>query len=432
MRLRSGHIKTLLILLMAFIGAGSIAYTQYLINRLREKERNSVSLWAKAIEYNGNPRNVAVRDQLKALEGEINRSTTLTSREKQAWTGMLDRSSSDIDSNELNFVASELIIKNRFEIPSVITDSTGKILNSRNVDPKNLNPGLVHHLASINPPIVIHLGSGDHSQKQYVYYGESRTVVLLRYFPFFQLGLLSIFLGLAYYSWSSIRKTEQSNVWVGMAREAAHQLGTPLSSLFGWIALLHEKSLDKNTRHIVDELSNDVERLQNVAERFNKIGSAPELQVQPLAPVLEEVLHYIEKRIPRLGKNVMIDKKIDPDIKTALNADLFRWALENIVKNSLDALDAGNESGIISVHCYQQEDQVLIDIADNGKGIEKKYLKDIFKPGYSTKRRGWGLGLSLTRRIIEVYHRGRVFVEKSTPGYGTTFRIVLKSQPEPT
>jgi len=417
--------RILLILLLVFIGLGSFIYTQYLVSRLRNKERMSVELWAKAIEYNGTPQNVDTRNELKNMANDIESQPGIPEVKKKHWVQELQRAEVDLANAALDFVASELIIKNRFEIPSIVTDSTRSILYSRNIKKSRLNQSLVDKLAKINNPIKIVVGTGSKSQKQYVYYGESATVKLLRYLPYLQFGLLAIFLGLAYYSWSGVKKTEQSNLWVGMAREAAHQLGTPISSLLGWIALLKESD-DINTQNIVHELEQDVERLQDVADRFNKIGSEPELRVQRISSILNEVIVYMERRMPQLGKNVQIRKNLEYDVKANINKDLFQWAIENLIKNALDAIDVNQKGAYISVKTYRNEDDLIIDIEDSGKGIEKKYQKEIFKPGFSTKKRGWGLGLSLTKRIVEEYHNGKLIVAHSSPGKGTTFRITLK------
>jgi anti-sigma regulatory factor (Ser/Thr protein kinase) len=421
----SGRMRIILILLLVFIGLGSFIYTQYLVSRLRDKERMSVELWAKAIEYNGTPQNVDTRNELKNMANDIESQPGIPQVKKNSWVQKLHRAEVDLANAALDFVASELIIKNRFEIPSIVTDSTRAILYSRNIKKSRLSQSLVDKLAKINNPIKIAVGTGSKSQKQYVYYGESATVKLLRYLPYLQFGLLTIFLGLAYYSWSGVKKTEQSNLWVGMAREAAHQLGTPISSLLGWIALLKESD-DINTQNIVHELEQDVERLQDVADRFNKIGSEPELRVQRISSVLNEVIVYMERRMPQLGKNVQIRKNLEYDVKANINEDLFQWAIENLIKNALDAIDVNQRGAYISVKTYRNEDDLIIDIEDSGKGIEKKYQKEIFKPGFSTKKRGWGLGLSLTKRIVEEYHNGKLVVAYSSPGKGTTFRITLK------
>lgn len=423
--LNSAGIKTVLILLLVTVGLGSFIYTQILVGQLRKKERLSVQLWAKAIEYNGSPQNQSIRQELKSVTREIAASSQISEDKKVQWIDVIDRSEADLANAAVDFVTNELIIKNRFQIPSVLTDSVRNVLNTRNIDQKKVDKTTLDHLAEMNPPITIEIGDGARRQKQYVFYGESSTITLLRYLPYLQFSLLAVFLTLAYYSWSSIRKNEQSSLWVGMAREAAHQLGTPISSLMGWIALLKDSLDDEQNLNITHELSMDVKRLQKVADRFNKIGSEPELKVARLEPALREVLGYMEMRKPKVGKQIRFTEHIDTETKLRLNPDLFQWAIENLIKNALDALETNKTDPEISVTTQKLEDQLTIEISDTGRGIEKKYLKEIFKPGYSTKKRGWGLGLSLTRRIIEEYHGGKIFVSSSNPGHGTTFRIEL-------
>ena len=423
--LNSSGVKMVLILLLVVIGLGSFFYTQVLVGQLRKKERLSVQLWAKAIEYNGSPQNQSIRKELKSVTHEIAASPKISQDNKVHWIDVINRSEADLANAAVDFVTNELIIKNRFEIPSVLTDSSRNVLNTRNIAQKKVDQTTLKHLAEMNQPIAIDIGEGPKRQKQYVFYGESSTITLLRYLPYLQFSLLAVFLTLAYYSWSSIRKNEQSSLWVGMAREAAHQLGTPISSLMGWIALLKDNLDDEQNLNITHELSLDVKRLQKVADRFNKIGSEPELKSARLEPSLREVIRYMEIRKPKVGKQIHFVDHIGTETKLRLNPDLFQWAIENLIKNSLDALETNKNNPEISISTQKLEDQLIIEISDTGKGIEKKYLKEIFKPGYSTKKRGWGLGLSLTRRIIEEYHGGKIIVASSAPGQGTTFRIEL-------
>ena len=423
--LNSSGVKMVLILLLVVIGLGSFFYTQILVGQLKKKERLSVQLWAKAIEYNGSPQNQTIRNELKEVTREISASSQVSQTNKVHWIDVIDRSEADLANAAVDFVTNELIIKNRFEIPSILTDSNRTVLNTRNIEQKKVNKATLDHLAEMNQPIAIEIGDGPKRQKQFVFYGESSTITLLRYLPYLQFSLLAVFLALAYSSWSSIRKNEQSSLWVGMAREAAHQLGTPISSLMGWIALLKDSLDDEQNLNITHELSLDVKRLQKVADRFNKIGSEPELKNVRLEPSLREVIRYMEMRKPKVGKQIHFADHIDTETKLRLNPDLFQWAIENLIKNALDALETNKNNPEISVSTQKIEDHVIIEISDTGKGIEKKYQKEIFKPGYSTKKRGWGLGLSLTKRIIEEYHGGKIFVASSTPGQGTTFRIEL-------
>ncbi len=391
--MQSAWLKYILILLLAAIGAASYAYTQFLIGRIVERNRSSVELWARAIEY-------------------IAREAGSESAESQ-----------------LDFVASELVIRDRFQVPAVLTDENGTILIHRNVDSTDLGAALLTRFAALNEPILVEIPIGNgQTVRQFIYYGETDSIRSLRYFPYIQFGLIALVFGLAYLSWSSVRRNEQSRVWVGMAKEAAHQLGTPLSSILGWIELLKTELPDEgDAQEHLRELEEDASRLQLVADRFNKIGSSPELQVQRLDPVLNGVTDYIGRRIPRFGKQVALEREIDPHIKIEANAELLTWAFENLLKNALDAIEPGTGEARIRVTAFQEQGRCLVDIADTGKGIEKKHHADIFKPGFSTKRRGWGLGLSLTRRIIEDYHGGTVSVLRSAPGEGTVIRVTLRS-----
>ncbi|MDX1638765.1 MAG: HAMP domain-containing sensor histidine kinase, partial [Balneolaceae bacterium] len=219
----------------------------------------------------------------------------------------------------------------------------------------------------------------------------------------------------------------QSNLWVGMTKEAAHQLGTPLSSLYGWVELLRdEKKGDEFTENVCNELEKDITRLRGVAERFNKIGSEPELQSKRIGPLLDQVIDYMEQRLPQLGKHVEVRRNFDRNLRAKVNTELFQWAIENLLKNAMDAIKSSSDNAYVEVSTRRMEDDLMIDIADSGVGMDKSVHQEIFKPGYSTKKRGWGLGLSLTNRIIENYHKGRVFVLNSEEGKGTTIRIVLK------
>ncbi len=421
----SNRIKGTLVFFLLVTAIGSFIYTHYLIEKIREKEHSGVELWARAMEYNSRPLYKDTRNELAAIMVEISTNDGIGDMEKSRWVRALNRAESDLSNASLDFIASELIIKNRFEIPSIVVDEENNILGSRNTGNRNLDERIIAEYASQNEPIRIELGAGDMVQEQFIYYGDSAIIRTLQYFPYVQFGLLALFLGLGYLSLSSIKRTEQSNLWVGMAREAAHQLGTPLSSLYGWIALLKEQNNDPETLQIAHEITNDLHRIQMVAERFSKIGSIPELKPKKAAPIIRKVMEYLERRMPQIGKHVTLTMNVRSDKRIMMNPELFAWAIENLLKNSLDAVDSKNGISKVHIEAYEQNNQYVIDVTDNGKGIEKKHKKEIFNPGYSTKKRGWGLGLSLTRRIVEEYHKGRIFVHKTTPGEGTTFRMIL-------
>ena len=407
--------------LLIFLGIGSFAYNQYLVNRVLQQERLSVELWARAIEYTGRPVHTEISQKLLTAINELRQYAAVP----DSIIALIEEAEADRTSQ--NFVASELIIKDRFEIPSIIVDERGEIIFDRNVPESRLNQDLIERFKGMNPPIEVRIGDDNYSQMQYVYYGESPTVQMLRYFPYIQFTLLALLLGIAYVSYRTITRAEQSNLWVGMTKEAAHQLGTPLSSLYGWVELLRdEKKGDEFTENVCNELEKDITRLRGVAERFNKIGSEPELQSKRIGPLLDQVIDYMEQRLPQLGKHVEVRRNFDRNLRAKVNTELFQWAIENLLKNAMDAIKSSSDNAYVEVSTRRMEDDLMIDIADSGVGMDKSVHQEIFKPGYSTKKRGWGLGLSLTNRIIENYHKGRVFVLNSEEGKGTTIRIVLK------
>lgn len=425
----SNRRKIVSVIVLALIAVASLVYTQFIIRNIAAQERESVELWAKGIEYINQEHNPETRELLEQMIQDLNALESLGPNTRTRWVSALRRAQTDLTNEGLEFVANELTIKNLFEIPSIVVDAEGNILHHRNVDERRLGPALVKRFAAFNDPITIVIPDGQGGVEfQYAYFGESAIVQSLRFFPYIQFGLLTIFLGLMYLNISNLRKTEQSNLWVGMAKEAAHQLGTPLSSMMGWVELLRSGTKDQQTIGIVMEIEEDIRRLQNVADRFNKIGSSPEVKSHRVEPVLNDVIDYIEKRLPRIGKNVEIRRSIQSDLKIPMNPDLFAWAIENLMKNALDAIEKGHPAPYVEIRTFVESNQYVIEIEDSGRGIERKYIEDVFSPGYSTKKRGWGLGLSLTRRIIEEYHGGRVYVHKSAPGEGSVFRITLSGQ----
>lgn len=419
-RLTSNRINIVLIGLLILLGIGSFAYNQYLINRILTQEKSGVELWAKAIEYTSNPIQEEISRNLLEASSYLRNNSAVP----DSVIDIIEKAEADRTSQ--TFVTQEIVLsEDRFQVPRIIVNEQGEIMFSNHVDAP-LNQDLIDRFASMHDPIPIKLGDGRNSQMQYVYYGESPTVRYLRYFPYIQLSLLALLLGIGFVSYRAITKSEQSNLWVGMTKEAAHQLGTPLSSLYGWIELLREEKQDDFTQRICNELENDVSRLRGVAERFNKIGSEPELTRQKIAPILEQVLDYMEQRMPQFGKNVELIRKLDSGVQAKVNSDLFQWGMENLIKNAMDAIKSNAAEAYVSVKLHRVENEVYIDVIDSGVGIEKKYHNEIFKPGYSTKKRGWGLGLSLTKRIMEEYHQGKLVVHESERGDGTTMRVILK------
>ncbi|TYP93931.1 Histidine kinase-, DNA gyrase B-, and HSP90-like ATPase [Fodinibius salinus] len=419
--LTSNRINIVLVGLLVLLGIGSFAYNHYLINRILVQERSNVELWAKAIEYTSNPIQEEISQNLLKASNYLQQHTSAP----DSIIALIDQAEADRTSQ--TFVTQEILLsEERFQVPRIIVDGSGQIVFKHHVEGEK-EQELIDRFAQMHDPIEINLGNEQYSLTQYVYYGESPTVRYLRYFPYIQLSLLALVLGIAFVSYRTITKSEQSNLWVGMTKEAAHQLGTPLSSLYGWVELLREEKDDDFTQRICNELENDVSRLRGVAERFNKIGSEPELNRQKLAPILENVLEYMKRRLPQLGKNVEVLQQLDEGVQAKVNSDLFQWAVENIIKNAMDAIKASASSPYVSVKLYRVENEVYIDVKDTGSGIDKKFHGEIFKPGYSTKKRGWGLGLSLTKRIIEEYHSGTLFIHESEVGRGTTMRIILEA-----
>lgn len=442
---RTGPTKWILVLLLVFLGLGSVVYNQYLINRILEQERSSVQLWAKALEFNALPIHqessrllLNVIEQLKSQKA-IPDSLILMLEEVEGLR------------STQNFVTDELILDNRgsFKLPAVLVDDNDRPLEyllldekgepvveysfrnvrSTNVETEEKRLAYVQKLKNMNPPIPITVGDGEEALRQYVYYGESTVVQILRYVPAIQIVVILLLFFIGYTSLVSITRMEQSNLWVGMAKEAAHQLGTPISSLLGWIHLFRDDLPEQSEQHsLLNEIEKDVYRLKGVAERFGKIGSKPELKPLEIAPVLDEAIKYMERRLPKIAGEVNIKTDLQATGLVKLNPELLQWAVENLMKNAMDALQMTQESPNkdITIRSYTGSNGMVLEIADTGIGMDAATKKNIFRPGYSTKKRGWGLGLNLTKRIVEEYHGGELTVTKSEPGVGTTMQIRLK------
>lgn len=325
--------------------------------------------------------------------------------------------------NELKHVLDDLIksfiseiVINSASVPVIYTDSTkANVIEYGNLSEKKLAQGfqaIIEEMSLENQPLEVVIGN---NSKSYIFYQDSDLLKQLKFYPYIQFVIIGLFLLIAYYLFSTSRKAEQNQVWVGMAKETAHQLGTPLSSLIAWVEYLKEKDLDPNT---VAELSKDINRLEMITDRFSKIGSVPKLELQPLKKITVESVNYLKSRI---SSKVAINVSINEDVYAKLNPSLFSWVLENLIKNAVDAMSGNGE---ITITVTDQTQFVYIDIADTGKGVPRSKQKTIFEPGFTTKQRGWGLGLSLVKRIIENYHSGKIFVKHTDPT-GTTFRIVL-------
>ncbi len=320
----------------------------------------------------------------------------------------------------INSFISETVI-NSASVPVVVTDSTQTIiLKKGNIDTLAFNSResmktKLAEMRAVNAPIEVVLpGQG----KQYIFYEDSAVLKQLQMFPVLQLILIGVFLLSSYLIFSTFRKAEQNQVWVGMAKETAHQLGTPLSSLMAWSALLETQGVDKSS---LEELNKDIDRLNTITDRFSKIGSVPELTEANMTETLREMIAYLDSRV---SKKVTITINSEDELLTAhLNKPLFSWVIENLVKNAIDAMEG---IGKLTIDLRRENNRVCIDITDTGKGIPKHQWKTVFEPGFTTKKRGWGLGLSLVKRIIKQYHDGRIYVKWSEAGKGTTFRIELR------
>ncbi len=441
---RTGPTKWLLALLLILIGIGSLVYNQYLINRILEQEKASVQLWAKALEFNALPIH---QESSRLLLNVIDELET-----KEDIADSLIRKLEEIEGmrSMQNFVTDELILDNRgnFKLPAVLVDENDlpleyilldekgravieysfRNVRSANIETEEKRLNYIHKLKNMNPPIPIIIGEGEDALRQYVYYGESTVVQVLRYVPAIQIVVILFLFFIGYTSLLSITRMEQSNLWVGMAKEAAHQLGTPISSLLGWIHLFRDDLPKQAEQHkLLNEIEKDVYRLKGVAERFGKIGSKPELQSLEFAPVLDEAIKYMERRLPKISGEVYIETDLRANGLVKLNPELLQWAIENLMKNAMDALQMAHNSkklGII-VRSYIENNGLFIEVEDTGIGMDATTKKNIFRPGYSTKKRGWGLGLNLAKRIIDEYHGGELTVAKSEVGVGTIMQIQL-------
>ncbi len=314
----------------------------------------------------------------------------------------------------------QMIVQQNKTIPLILTDDKNNIIGTSNVDSAQYkrNPGYFHNklneFQSIREPIEIDFLYG----KQYVSYGESSLLRQLRYYPYIQMGIIVLFLLVVLIALSSAHRSMQNQVWVGLSKETAHQLGTPLSSIEAWLELL--KDNDANTEAVA-EMQKDLDRLKLVADRFGKVGSVPKLEEEDLLMRLKDMVSYMQKRAPAKVK-ITLDANV-PEIPVLISGPLFDWVIENLMRNALDAMDG---VGSIKVNVVDSNSQVYVDVSDTGKGIPKHQLKKVFTPGFSTKKRGWGLGLSLSRRIVDKYHHGSLLVKQSEVGKGTTFRIILR------
>ncbi len=324
-----------------------------------------------------------------------------------------------ISNNNLETAFASNIIEQNTSIPLIIVNEQGGIVDYKNIDSSGgINPSrnMQNKLNEFKktPPIIADYGTG----KNYIYYGESYLLTQLRYFPYVQLAIIFLFLIVVLLALTTAHRSLQNQVWVGLSKETAHQLGTPLSSIEAWLELLRD---DDPKSEAVLEMQKDLDRLKLVADRFSKVGSAPQLAQDNLVHRLEGIVEYMQKRSP-MNVAITLHNK-EPEILVNISGALFDWVMENLIRNALDAM-AGK--GTIDITVCNTPQQVWIDVQDNGKGIPNHQVKKVFTPGFTTKKRGWGLGLSLSRRIVEKYHHGSIYVKHSEVGKGTTFRIILR------
>ncbi|MCK4715864.1 MAG: HAMP domain-containing histidine kinase [Candidatus Marinimicrobia bacterium] len=384
----SSNIKRLLLVLAIVLIFSLLKYSQNIVNKLRDDLTNMMRFYATVYAQTANEES---NQDFSFIFDQIIRKSSIP---------MII--SSEIDKNPTAW--REVGIK---EIE--LTDDTRILLEK-----------MMKEMDSANAPIP--LIYNDYNLG-YIHYGDTNLIRQLVMLPYVEISVVFLFIFLGYLSFQLIRSSEKRSIWVGMAKETAHQLGTPLTSLMGWIELLKTEAPDNE--HI-DELTKDIKRLEKVTNRFSRIGSTPNLKVTFLNPVIQEAVDYYRHRLPQLGSGISITFQPGGEYQAVINRDLFTWAIENLIKNALDAVSQLNGKISITTQLLKNNRRIAIDITDNGKGIPSKDRKNIFRPGYSTKKRGWGLGLSLTMRIIKEYHHGKLLLLESKPSEKTVIRIVIK------
>jgi two-component system, sporulation sensor kinase D len=388
--------KYLLLAFAVVIASGSLLYTNFLVKGIARSEHTRAEVWA-----------MSIRQQFASDDNDF-----------------------------IKFVTG---VRDSLSVPAIVVDEAGDIKFVRGLDTNRtylqdpiIKPGKkqpkfdptyfraqLEYMKSQHEPIKINIFSNEY---WLVYYQDSPLLTQLKVFPYIQLTVIAIFLLVAYTAFNSSRKSEQNQVWVGLAKETAHQLGTPISSLMAWIELMKDK-FNAEDDPLIAEMENDVKRLEIVADRFSKIGSKPILEVHSVYDVVNDYVNYFKFRV---SNKINFVVKGDPNLKAGINVPLFDWVLENLMKNAINAID---NTGSITVDiATNTKKQVVIDVTDTGKGIPKSKFLTVFQPGYTTRKRGWGLGLSLTKRMIDNYHEGQIFVKDSEIGKGTTFRIILKNR----
>lgn len=382
-----------LLVFAGIIGLSSLIYTNILVKMLQEQEKEKIELRLEA-------------------------------------TKQLIKATDSTDSEFIVFLFEKII--NKDNVAFIVADSNDVILQTRGLDStktlrRDIEPNKTYdpqyfkeqlaEMRAQHDPIEYEVFEGE---KQYIFYKDSSILIQLKLYPWLQFTIIAVFLFASYLAFNNSRRAEQNRVWVGMAKETAHQLGTPISSLLAWLEYLKEKYKGKDDELLL-EIENDIQRLELVADRFSKIGSHPQLKDERIVEVIKNSIQYIQKRSPaRIEFNIVGDE----NILAKLNISLFDWVIENLCKNAVNAI--GTE-GMINIEIKEHKNKVIIDISDTGKGIPKSKFQTVFEPGYTTRKRGWGLGLSLVKRIIENYHMGQIFVKDSIVGKGSTFRIILNA-----
>lgn len=341
----------------------------------------------------------------------------------ELWVAAMERVSCEAFGNYLVDPLISHIVSTQNNIPFIITDENLNLVMSNRIEEDVLKDPLrfrqkLDELTEENTPRTVRIRwTTGHSH--IIFYGRSQLLTALYYFPYVQWLIIAIFLLFTYIALQSTKQDEQNRVWIGLAKETAHQLGTPISSLLGWVEYLRSMEVDSTA---VDEMNKDLQHLMKIVDRFSKIGSETVLSANNVNEVVGETVLYFRKRVPR-NVSLSYNGLAMAPVKASLNVALFEWVIENLMKNALDAMQGQGE---LDLRVWSDKDHVYIDVSDTGKGIAKGNWKRIFEPGFTTKTRGWGLGLSLSRRIVEDYHHGKIFVAKSEVGHGTTFRIMLK------
>ena len=410
-----GLLRAYLFLGGLILVAIAVVYTANLIHRLNDQSRALSEMFAEFCAITTFPamESPELRDVFERVIKPANFPMVLTDREGRpfVWRGV------DIKADTID------------------------VRTIASIDPKKPPPGpiadliaLVHTFDRRNVPIPIRK-PGEKTTFGYVHFGEPAIVGQLRWIPLVQLLALVAFVGLGYVGYRSIKTSEQRSIWIGLAKETAHQLGTPISSLLGWVELLGERVTESKAaggvvplpeaflHEVVDEMGNDAERLQKVAMRFGQVGSLPRLEPQDLAPIVSEAIRYFRRRLPHLRKDIEIRERYDLVPPVNVNRELIEWVVENVLKNAIDATDT--KQGVIDIELARRRETECVEvrITDQGKGMTPREVRQVFEPGFTTKQRGWGLGLTLAKRIVEDYHGGKIWVDRSQPGKGTTFII---------